>query len=451
VTRTLADDTLVVFVSDTHIGGDADRDVFESQDELASLFEALDAHGGPVELVLAGDFFDFLRISHVGEGATRASATIEQPEYRALFAALRRFAAGEGHTVTYLPGNHDAEAWWNPEIQADLRDAGLVHGFALSYAVSFASEPSRTIYCEHGNQFDPTNAIHDYEDPLDTPLGDHVVTDLAPRLVTAGGWARLFRLREIDRLFPLAAIPEWLVGRLYYALVTLSVVWLLLPLLVWFVGKAILDEEGGSAADRIVDLAIEIGFLLVLFGVFVVAGGRLGRRVIRSFPDSGEGAQPGDAAVAQIRGRLERGEAPPLADGLPGEISVFVSGHTHAPSLAEFDGPAGTRGALVNSGCWMRQLQPVTAHLRAPAVFASRFVQTHVRVYRDPAGIQVELWEHPRPSPQRLGVAERVAIAGRLPPEPDRDSWRQVRARTAVALTPESAGPKERASERRLP
>jgi hypothetical protein len=69
----------------------------------------VDAHPGPVELVLAGDFFDFLRIARTPGGEDRASATIDRPEYRELFATLARFAAGEAHTVIYLPGNHDAD------------------------------------------------------------------------------------------------------------------------------------------------------------------------------------------------------------------------------------------------------------------------------------------------------------------------------------------------------
>ena len=59
--RTLHDDTLIVFLSDTHIGGDAGQEVFESPLELAALLDDLAAQSGSVELVLAGDFFDFLR------------------------------------------------------------------------------------------------------------------------------------------------------------------------------------------------------------------------------------------------------------------------------------------------------------------------------------------------------------------------------------------------------
>ena len=92
------------------------------------------------------------------------------------------------------------------------------------------------------------------------------------------------------------------------------------------------------------------------------------------------GGRPDEAL--EIHARLERGEAPPLGDGRPGEIGVFVSGHTHAPALSEF----GESGVVVNSGCWLRQLQPLPARLAAPPVFVSRFVQTHVRVYRPAAG-----------------------------------------------------------------
>src|ERR671917_957783 len=106
----LSGDTLVVFVSDTHIGGDPGCDGFESPAELEALFVELAEREGPVELVLAGDFFDFLQIGEVPEGKDRASLTVERPEYLDLFAALQRFREAAGKRVIYLPGNHDAES-----------------------------------------------------------------------------------------------------------------------------------------------------------------------------------------------------------------------------------------------------------------------------------------------------------------------------------------------------
>jgi hypothetical protein len=133
-----------------------------------------------------------------------------------------------------------------------------------------------------------------------------------------------------------------------------------------------------------------------------------------------------------IRTRLEAGEPLPLGAALTGQVGVFVSAHTHAPALTQFHGPAGHRGAIVNSGCWLRQLQAVPARLGVPPVFVSRFVQTHVRVFRADGPTQVELWEDSRPSSQRLRLAERLAIAGRLPAEPDGDSPPRVRARSRL-------------------
>src|ERR671915_2555836 len=139
----LSDETLVVFVSDSHIGGDRGCDGFESPDELEALFEELAGREGPVELILAGDFFDFLQIGEVPEGMDRASLTIERPEYVDLFAALGRFREGEGKRVIYLPGNHDAESFWNPEIQETLRERGLVDEFAYYYLASMEAGGER--------------------------------------------------------------------------------------------------------------------------------------------------------------------------------------------------------------------------------------------------------------------------------------------------------------------
>jgi UDP-2,3-diacylglucosamine pyrophosphatase LpxH len=438
--RILSDDTLLVFLSDSHIGGDGGRDIFETPDDLAALFDSLAAGGGPVELVLAGDFFDFLRIAAPPDGVDRASLTIARPEYRELFAALRRLGRGDSCTVVCLPGNHDAELWSNPEIRAALEREGLVHEFALSYAAAFASEPDRIVYCEHGNQFDPANAIHDYADPLDTPLGSHIVTDLVPRIPT-GRTVSALHLRDADRVFPLTLIPEWLAGRLFYDVVAVSFRWLLLPLIALYLAIELLalafgDDRGGQRL--VVALAVNVPLLIVFFGLFLLVLRWTALRTIRAATTrlggaAGEHGGAADPAVAAIRAHLEAGRPAPLAAELSGATAVFVTGHTHAPSLTRFDGADGSRGVLVNSGCWLRQLQPVAAHLGAPHVFVGRFVQTHVRVYRNVEGLQVELWEHPRRAAERPPLAERIAIAGRGSRAPAENGSPRIRARAVAS------------------
>jgi hypothetical protein len=66
-------------------------------------------------------------------------------------------------------------------------------------------------------------------------------------------------------------------------------------------------------------------------------------------------------------------------------------------------------------------------HFRVPKVYVSHFVQTHVRVHRSGGVMQVELWEHPRPSPPRLRVAEWIAVIGRLPEQPEAGAAPRIR------------------------
>jgi hypothetical protein len=225
----LPDETLLVFLSDTHIGGSSGSDIFESAAELTMLLEDLHHHEGPVELVLAGDFLDVLRMEDVG-GSDPVASTLARPEYAQLFATLRAFAEAEGHRVVYLVGNHDTAVWWNPRIRRTLQENGLVDMVALSYSASFASLPEQLVYCEHGNQFDPANTITDYANPLDTPVGAHVLSEMVRSIgsepVTIGG----VNLREVRYVFPLAAHPgpaEWIAGRIFYRFFDQLLRWLL--------------------------------------------------------------------------------------------------------------------------------------------------------------------------------------------------------------------------------
>src|SRR5918997_5013367 len=229
-------DTVVVFVSDSHIGGDPGCDGFESPEELSTLLDELVGREGPVELILAGDFFDFLQISPPRDDVDRAALTMARPEYEGLFAALERFASGEQKRVVYLPGNHDAETWWNPRIQETLRKRGLVDEFALSYEAHFEVEGERRIvYCEHGNQFDPANTVEDYGDPLDTPLGHHVVMDFTRRIAPFGEVRPGLNLSEINNVYPLVEIPRWVASRYFYDAVGTLAAYLLLPLVLVYV------------------------------------------------------------------------------------------------------------------------------------------------------------------------------------------------------------------------
>ena len=87
---------------------------------------------------------------------------------------------------------------------------------------------------------------------------------------------------------------------------------------------------------------------------------------------------------------------------------------------------------MVNSGCWLRQLQPVSPRFKGPPVFVSRFVLTHVRVYVQGSSLRVELWEQPKPAEQRLTRIERLLSAYRRPPQPPAGSKPRVRATTVL-------------------
>jgi UDP-2,3-diacylglucosamine pyrophosphatase LpxH len=434
----LGSDTLVIFISDSHIGGDPGCDGFESPKELGALFEELAGRDGLVELILTGDFFDFLQISKVPDGMDRASLTMARPEYRDLFAALKRFREAEGKRVIYLPGNHDAEAFWNPEVQNTLRAQGMVDEFAYYYLASMeVGGERRIIYCEHGNQLDPANTVEDYHDPLDTPLGHHVVMDFTRRVAPLGEVSPGLDLSEIKMVYPLVAIPHWVTSRYFYDFAGKVAGYLLLPLLVayavyrmatYFLALSRGDQATifGSFRElpQIHELFIELALfglvILLIFALFFVVIRHSVRRTLATVsPGERPRYSPAEASQEKIRRILSGETRPPMNPEIdPTEIDVFVSGHTHLPSLTEVERSDGRRSVMINSGCFLRQLQPVTPHLNGPPVFVSKFVLTHVRVCVHDAQLHVELWDQPKFARQSLTRIERLLSWGHRQPQP---------------------------------
>ncbi|MDQ3710521.1 MAG: hypothetical protein M3387_14695, partial [Actinomycetota bacterium] len=299
--------------------------------------------------------------------------------------------------------------------------------------------------------FDPANAITDYGDPLDTPFGEHIVTDVVRRIVPAGRITRDLDVRDMGRVFPLVTIPEWIAGRVFYDLLGRVVAYLFAPLLVGYAAYRVIAYLLAFTYDvpesfsfwesyrtlpglqvLFGEIAWDALLLVTVFVLFFFAIRRTATRVISSLASRIPGERPAasrtTSSVVEARNLLQTDAHPPMRRDMRGrEIDVFVSGHTHAPSLSEVRRDNADAAIVVNSGCWLRQLQPIPAHFGGPPVFASRFVQTHVRVFLGNPGVRVELWEHPKPARVSLRAAERIAILGRLPAQPAEDARPRVR------------------------
>jgi hypothetical protein len=87
---------------------------------------------------------------------------------------------------------------------------------------------------------------------------------------------------------------------------------------------------------------------------------------------------------------------------------------------------------MVNSGCFLRQLQPVSPHLKGPPVFVSKFVLTHVRVFVQDGRLHAELWEQPKPARQHLSRIEGLLAWGLVPSQPPPDAKPRLVASATV-------------------
>ena len=138
-----------------------------------------------LKLVLNGDIFDFLTVTHTPSIAEGVSFEVSDAERRfglhptahksaykmrligaghpKFFKALAEFIAA-GFQVVLLRGNHDLELFF-PEVQEALKEVLVGHGLShealekgLDIRQWFYLEEAR-VYIEHGNQYEASNSI----------------------------------------------------------------------------------------------------------------------------------------------------------------------------------------------------------------------------------------------------------------------------------------------------
>jgi UDP-2,3-diacylglucosamine pyrophosphatase LpxH len=171
-------DTTRVIISDLHLGKNDEFDIFKA-DGKEGAFEAFLAHcgklAGPVELIINGDFVDFLQLKpwdiysckgkiSLQEKALSKAKEIAQGNAR-VFNALTGFLANPNTRIAVLLGNHDVELAfdkvWAVFQSAILGSSGDKDRLKLiNRATQYNFRVGEVmVHVEHGNIGDPWNEI----------------------------------------------------------------------------------------------------------------------------------------------------------------------------------------------------------------------------------------------------------------------------------------------------
>ncbi|WP_186294412.1 metallophosphoesterase [Bradyrhizobium guangdongense] len=195
----------LAIISDLHIS-DGLLDDFDDELE-AQLVEFLDWFGnlqGPAELVINGDFLDFVQASPWEGSALEAEtidgiplcftqaqsleklASIERAHPRT-FDALKQFLARQSRHLTILPGNHDPDFFWPAVRSRIVERLGLrADSNQIRFCLDRGYRPAglEWLLIEHGHHYDKVNSFH-------VNGHEHWSADEPPILASADGEHRL--------------------------------------------------------------------------------------------------------------------------------------------------------------------------------------------------------------------------------------------------------------------
>lgn len=407
-------DTVVV-VSDLHLGQGDDFDIFAGPGKaqaFVDLMRGIGARPGNVELVINGDFVDFLQLKPWDlridrREAARKIASIVAAYQDTVFRALGEFLDSPSHCVTILLGNHDIELAF-PEVWKLAADAILdaTTSDAEHRLSAIALDKTRITYLkavggvhvhiEHGNLDDPYNGMNyrtlfqDAErstSDFSYPPGTQLVYDIMNRYKA--------EFRFVDLLKPeMPAVPLLLMALKPQAVVDVPGIGLksLAALGNGFIGW-LRTAIAGPTLSRTGESALTEGaednrFSKDLAAAYQDASGDtdgisqadalLLEQYFESSGDEPDAAQPTMGARFQrAKTRLVKAAVQSLgrpidlhdtsyyqsdhhdrADvrwahtRLTGNVKVVVFGHTHRPLKTEFEGD----GLYVNSGAWANQI-----------------------------------------------------------------------------------------------
>jgi len=406
------------FISDLHIGGDAELDICNFEPELIEFLRELEEKDNSTELILVGDIFGFWELTKV-EGIEKLEIIIEK--HRELFDQFRR--TGEKIIITIIPGNHDYLLACDPAFIETLAE----YNFRLEPREhSIREVEGRKIWIEHGSQHDSFNRAASFGDPYVTPIGYYVTGHITSTAGRQAGFGRGQWLGDLESVQPYEHIPNWLLSNYFYREMSPVLRWIMLPFLLLFtvsllafVGM-ILEQEailGTTIFNR--EFLDSLGIFGKLFGIILMVDfvvivfllllaiplGLIFRDLLKTLRryglKSGKGlnAQETDVYTEAARKVFARDPS----------VAVYLFGHTHTPFLQKAEGRA-----IINTGTWLKRLTRIRAWFRLmPDIYYPTFRLNYFRIYGEKGRIVIIYRRIPRETPSGLALIQRLMILGK--------------------------------------
>ena len=335
-------------------------------------------------------------------------------------------------TITLLPGNHDYDLACVPEYKAELarynvRLEPVVH---ITRAIA-----GRTVWIEHGNQYDDFNRFPDFGNRYGLPIGYFITRGVVASAGRSAERTKAKWLDDVQSVYPNEDIPFWVLSSHFYKEMTPLLRWGAPPLPAPLHGERRRSRHPGARAAR-----RPTGEHL---RHRPAADPRLPRPdhrsgAVREQHGDIHAADPGRAALLPHEG-YPRGDRP-LRDrhgralhvekdakyvaaaqrifAADPSVELFVYGHTHIPSLREVD-----RRYIINTGSWLKRLDYVPVRLgRLPGIYVPSYQLNYFELTEADGTIRIRYRIIPKTAPNDLTLLERLLILGRrvktLPPIP---------------------------------
>lgn len=172
----------VLVLSDLHFGDGGKLENFNADENFSKLLQYArgqgQLHGGAADIIINGDFIDFLQIPPLHHTSWRdASKKIEYvaTAHKKAFGAMAEFLRTNRNRLIIIPGNHDIELHFRDVQNAFIQSVAKGDENIAARVIFPNDSPLGThfggwergpfvyrmpgVYIEHGNQFDPLNCF----------------------------------------------------------------------------------------------------------------------------------------------------------------------------------------------------------------------------------------------------------------------------------------------------